>query len=242
MALELLDNRNRSAAVVGTATIHLVGLAALLSIGSARSGLADAKPLSVIAVPLNQASAPPPPPPSPPPSRRNHLDAEAAPFSRGRTIAATPAEPSPAQTLVQTTPAETSIDPGTSQRSGSGASASSGAGHGIASTGASSGDGGTGRGINPVSGPVRIAGALTHEDYRRANPPRGAAGTVVVSFRVRTDGHVDQCQVLRTSNYPLFDDATCELIKQRFLFQPARDAEGRDVEWEVQTDFRWVPR
>ncbi len=71
------------------------------------------------------------------------------------------------------------------------------------------------------SPPVRIAGELTNADYRRAGAPAGAAGTVVVGFRVRADGAVDRCGVLRSSGVAVFDAATCRLIEQRFRFRPA---------------------
>jgi protein TonB len=89
---------------------------------------------------------------------------------------------------------------------------------------------------------VRIAGALTNADYRRTRPPEGAAGTVVVSYRIRTDGRVDRCTVLRSSGYAVLDDATCRLIEQRFRFEPAHDAGGRAIDWEVRTDYTWRPR
>ena len=89
---------------------------------------------------------------------------------------------------------------------------------------------------------MRIAGALTNADYRRTRPPEGAAGTVVVSYRIRADGRVDHCTVLRSSSYAVLDDATCRLIEQRFRFEPARDAGGRAIDWEVRTDYTWRPR
>jgi protein TonB len=89
---------------------------------------------------------------------------------------------------------------------------------------------------------VRVAGALTDADYRRTRPPEGAAGTVTVGYRIRTDGRVDRCAVLRTSGYETLDSATCRLIEHRFRFEPARDASGRAIDWAVRTEYTWRPR
>jgi protein TonB len=89
---------------------------------------------------------------------------------------------------------------------------------------------------------VHIAGALTDADYRHSGLPRGAAGTVVIGFRVRSDGGVDQCRVVRSSGYQAIDEATCRLVEQRFRFRPATDGAGRPVDFMVNTDFTWRPR
>ncbi len=90
--------------------------------------------------------------------------------------------------------------------------------------------------------PVRVAGELTNADYRRAGAAAGAAGTVVVGFRVRRDGAVDRCGVVRSSGVAAFDAATCRLIEQRFRYRPAQDAEGRPIDYEIRTDYTWQPR
>ena len=79
------------------------------------------------------------------------------------------------------------------------------------------------------------------QDYRRAGAPRDAYGTVVVGFRVRSDGAVDRCSVIRSSGYREFDQTTCRLIEQRFRYQPARDQSGQPIDWNVRTDFTWTP-
>jgi protein TonB len=236
MALELLHNRGRAIAVAGTIAVHAAVLAALLWLapGHRRGPAAPA----LVAVPLTE----PPPPAPPPPPPDDTTDGAAAPTSRGPTEAPSPLNPPPPIPLARPTPAEPSIDPGTSRASGMGQAVGTGAGQGGEGVGTGSGQGGSGRGAGVITPPARIAGALTHEDYRRADPPRGAGGTVFVSFRVRTDGAVDRCQVLRSSGFAVFDTATCRLIEQRFRFRPARDEAGRAVEWEIRTDFQWVPR
>jgi protein TonB len=125
------------------------------------------------------------------------------------------------------------VDAGPGTNSGAGVAAGSGGG---------AGGQGSGPGGGAATPPQRVAGELTNADYRRARPPSGAAGTVVVEFRVRADGGTDSCRVIRSSGFAVFDQATCRLIEQRFRFRPARDATGRAIDWQIRTDYTWAPR
>jgi protein TonB len=89
---------------------------------------------------------------------------------------------------------------------------------------------------------VHVAGALTDADYARSGLPPGAAGTVLIGFRVRSDGGVDQCRTLRSSGYAAIDGETCRLVEQRFRFRPARDSGGHPIDYTLRTDFTWRPR
>jgi protein TonB len=259
MALELLPNRSRVFAAAVTAAVHLTALWALLSAAPEHEGSMHARPLQLAVIPLTQLPPPPPPTPTPtptPPPRSpfftpaayNATEGAAALRSRGHTEALFIVEPPAPPPLNPPILAETAITSGTSQGSFSGQTSGNGLGQGSEGNGGNGGSG-SGSGAGRVesthgvsSPPVRLAGALTNEDYRRADPPRGAAGVVVVTYRVRTDGRPDACQVVRSSGFAVFDTATCRLIEERFLFNPARDASGREVEWEVRSNYQWVPR
>lgn len=224
MAAELFHDRNRALGLAGAIGVHVLAIALLLLVRSP-TGPSAAPEVALVAVPLSE-----PPPPPPPPEKADQPDAPAPP-SRG--VNEAPSPPAPPIVLASPTPAEPSVDPGSSAGSGTGDAAGTGEGQGGA---------GSGRGGGEATPPVRIAGALTNADYRRTRPPQGAAGTVVVSYRVRSDGRVDRCTVLRSSKYAVLDEATCRLIEQRFRFDPARDAGGRAIDWEVRTDYTWRPR
>ena len=222
MAANLLHDRNRAIGLAGAIGVHVLALALVLLVRSPPVSPSASEP-ALVAVSLRK----PPPPPPPPPEQAD----EPAPPSRG--VNQAPSPPIPPIVLAPPTPAEPSVDPGSGAGSGSGASA-----------GAGEGDGGSGSGTGggAATPPVRIAGALTNADYRRTRPPQGAAGTVAVSYRIRTDGRVDRCSVLQSSGYTVLDEATCRLIEQRFRFEPARDAGGRAIDWEVRTEYTWQPR
>ena len=97
-------------------------------------------------------------------------------------------------------------------------------------------------GSGEATPPIHIAGALSDADYKRSGLPRGAGGTVVIAFRVRSDGGVDRCSVVRSSGYATIDTATCRLVEQRFRFRPARDTSGHAIDYTLRTDFTWLPR
>jgi periplasmic protein TonB len=234
MTAQLLHGRNRALGIAGTIAVHALAVAVLLLLSPRFGPSPPPSEPSLVAVDLRD----PPPPPPPPPDDVD--EGAAAPPSRG--TAEAPAAPPPPAPLARPTPAEVPLDPGAGQSSGLGAAPGSGAGQGGEGTGSGAGGAGSGRGAGTVIPPQRIEGALTNADYRRARPPQGAAGTVVVSFRVRADGRVDRCAVIRSSGFAVFDEATCRLIEQRFRYRPARDAAGRAVDWEIRTDYTWTPR
>ena len=234
MAAQLLDDRNRALGIAGTIGVHISVIAAIVLFAPRFTPLPAAPEPGLVAVELTQ-----PPPPTPPPPDDVEQGA-AAPPSRGVTEA--PSPPPPPVPLARPTPAEVARDPGSAQESGLGPAPGSGAGQGGEGSGSGAGGAGSGRGAGLVTPPVRIEGGLTHADYRRARPPEGAAGTVVVSFRVRTDGRADRCAMTRSSGFAEFDEATCRLIEQRFRFRPARDESGRAVDWTIRTDYTWTPR
>jgi protein TonB len=233
MAFELLDNRNRAIGVAAALGVNalLVALLLTLSNGLSRNTL-GAPGLTTFDV-----TTPPPPPPPKPDSRPA---AAAAPPSRGATKA--PSPPNPPRPLPTPSPAQPAIDAGSQSASGAGSAAGTGAGQGGRGDGTGSGAGGNGTGSGKTTPPVHIAGALTNADYARSGVPKGAGGTVVIGFRVRSDGRVDNCSVVRSSGVPTIDSATCRLFEQRFRFRPALDAAGRPIDFNLRTDFTWRPR
>jgi protein TonB len=231
MAAKLLDNRNRAIGLGAAVALHVCVIALLVLLAP---GPPPAPPPrdQLIAVTLNE------PPPPPPPDAAE--EGAAAPPSRGQTEA--PSPPRPPRPLPRPSPAEVAVDVGAATGAGAGAAAGSGAGQGGEGIGSGAGGSGSGTGSGIATPPQRIAGELTNADYRRARPPEGAAGTVLVEFRVRADGEVDRCGVVRSSGFAIFDETTCRLIRQRFRYRPARDAEGRPIDWTIRTDYTWAPR
>lgn len=234
MATQFLHGRQRAIGIAGAIAVHVLVIAVLVLFSPRFSPLPAVAEPGLVAVDLRE-----PPPPAPPPPDDVEQGA-AAPPSRGATEK--PSPPPPPVPLARPAPAEVAVDPGSGQASGLGATPGSGAGTGGEGSGSGAGGAGSGRGAGLVTPPQRIEGALTNADYRRASAPEGAAGTVRVSFRVRTDGRVDDCRVIGSSGFAAFDEATCRLIEQRFRFRPARDESGRAVDWTIRTEYTWTPR
>ncbi|MGZ3233724.1 MAG: energy transducer TonB [Croceibacterium sp.] len=222
MAVELLSDRNRALGAAGTFLANALLLAALLSLSTTAPPVQRGPGL--VSFDVTQ----PPPHASTP--------AVSAPPSRGATRA--PAPPNPPRPLPTPTPAPPAVDAGRGSASGAGAASGSGAGQG----GQGSGSGSGGAGSGAVTAPVHISGALTDADYRRSELPKGAAGTVVIAFRVRSDGGVDNCSTVRSSGYAAIDSETCRLVEQRFKFRPAHDLWNHPMDFTLRTDFTWRPR
>lgn len=233
MAAELLHNRNRALALGGAIALHVLAAMALMLLAPGYPAVRE-EVSGLVAVDLREPSPPPPPPPD------DVEQGAAAPPSRGASEA--PAPPEPPRPLASPTPAETSLDLGSAQASGAGAAPGTGAGQGGEGAGRGAGAGGSGAGSGRLTPPMRIAGELTNADYRRVRPPEGAAGTVAVSFRVDTGGRVDRCEVIGSSGYTVFDEATCRLIRARFRFRPALGASSQPIAWVIRTEYTWVPR
>lgn len=177
-----------------------------------------------------------PPPPPPPPEPQPDDAAPEAPAPEGANAEALPVEAPVARIPLSETPAAPKAEDGRETSAGAG---SQGAGPGAGGAGMGAGGGGDG-GI--ASRAQRIAGALRDRDYPRGAEDLGLAGTVAIAFRVRTDGRVDSCRVVRSSGHAILDDLTCRLYTERFRFRPAMTANGTPVESTLQTSFTWGTR
>src|SRR4051812_5005935 len=119
-----------------------------------------------------------------------------------------------------------------------------GEGNGTGNGGFGNGRGGGGNGGGPP--PRQIRGEIRDRDYPRGASAEGLGGTVSVIYTVETDGRATHCAITHSSGSPELDDTTCELIEQRFRFEPSRDRSGRPVssrivqnhEWSVQDERR----
>ncbi len=221
----------RAVAAVVTLAVHAAIGAGLIW------GLAgdDRAPIQGGTTRIVEVDVHPPPPPQPPPpptaprepakERADNAGPKRQPLPVEAPEAALPLAPAPAAPV-----AGQSNDPV--------------AGAGAQGIGAGAGaGGGTGGGGDGIGSPARrTAGALRDSDYPRAAEAEGLAGTVAISFRVRIDGRVDRCTVVRSSGHALLDDLTCRLFTQRFRFRPATDAAGAAVESTLQTSFTWGTR
>lgn len=172
--------------------------------------------LVVVNVPV-----PPPPVPEPEPDLPEPAAAAAppAPTLKPRPVAA-PLPPAPTPTPVAQAPSN-----GIDTASGS---ASAGTGTGAAGAGAGTGAGGTGLGGGGGK-PRWKSGTISRRDYPADASRTGATGSVTARLEIAPYGRVTGCTIVRSSGTPSLDATTCRLAKQRFRFEPARDAAGNAV-------------
>lgn len=131
---------------------------------------------------------------------------------------------------------------GTGSAPSAGAAEIAGPGTGAGGEGDGRGAGGEGDGAGDGSGetPPRLRrGRLRDSDYPRAAGEAGAGGTVSVRYVVWTDGRVTECEVTKSSGNATLDETTCRLIRERFRFEPSRDARGRAVPSVIVENHSW---
>ena len=219
----------RAGAGLAALAIHGV-LAAVLVWGLSVDRDEPGEPAEALAA--FDVSPPPPPPPEPERAAREAAPDEPAP--EGRAGEALPREAPEPPIALAPSPAAPTAGEGATTADGSGTR-----GAGAGAGGAGSGGGGGGGIATPAR---RIAGQLRDREYPRAAEAARMAGTVGISFRVRTDGRVDRCTVVRSNGHALLDELTCRLVTERFRFRPAMTAGERPVESTLQTNFTWGTR
>jgi protein TonB len=82
-----------------------------------------------------------------------------------------------------------------------------------------------------------LRGRIRGSDYPAASPD--VEGTTFTRIAVGADGRVRDCRVMRSSGFAVLDETTCRLIRQRYRYAPAKDAQGRPVEDVIYWAQRW---
>lgn len=186
-----------------------------------------------------------PPPPRPPEQRHERQRLKSSKRSGAasprniRSKATEIASPPPQVPLPVPSPVVAAPRPYIGRSASTGASNLPGPGTGAGGHGNGSGDEGNGEGEGEGSPPLHRSGRIKNSDYPRAAWEVGAKGTVTVIFRVQTNGRVTDCEVTRSSGNASLDQTTCQLIEQRFRYEPARDGEGRRVASRLIENHTW---
>ncbi|TKD52878.1 energy transducer TonB [Sphingomonas baiyangensis] len=190
------------------------------------------------------APEPPPPPPvelEPNPVRDDRPEGEAAPPNiRSRPtelVAPPPVLPLPPPPVIVAEKAGPGADAtqGSADIVGPGTGAG-GVGDGTGSGGAGDGDGAGGE----ETPPLWLAGRMRFADLPRSLRGQNLDGRVEVRYLVATNGRIERCEIERSSGNPLLDRSTCNIIRDRFRFEPSRDARGRPVPAWVVESHEWV--
>lgn len=233
------------AAVIAVAIVAAVGFLLVYALGyqAVRAASEDLKTFNVALPP------PPPrePPPPPPEHRAARTEAATAPMNLHAkatpVVAPTPIVPplAPPPPVVTAAIAEQGPAPsaGAADWPGPGTGAG-GAGDGFGGGGSGDGEGSGGR-FERETPPRQIGGRIGIRDLPPGLADAGG-GTVGVRYVVEADGHISSCRITDSSGLSELDDLTCRLIRERFRYRPALDADHRPVASTVIQNHFWVAR
>jgi protein TonB len=73
------------------------------------------------------------------------------------------------------------------------------------------------------------------DDYPASAQSAGAEGTAQAQLTVGPDGRVESCNITRSSGNSALDSATCNILRRRAKFTPARDSNGQPTTDTVTT-------
>jgi periplasmic protein TonB len=94
--------------------------------------------------------------------------------------------------------------------------------------------------IEPV--PLKpLTQLLSESDKRFVVDKVGAQGTVGVKVTVDPTGRVSDCSVAHSSGFKALDAETCNVVRHRARFSPARDEQGRPISGVLYGDIAWEP-
>lgn len=81
---------------------------------------------------------------------------------------------------------------------------------------------------------------VTPEDYPRDALLSQQEGTVRFRLEVDETGTASGCLVTMTSGTPSLDEAACRLLRERAVFRPALDRDGKPTAGHYSSAVRWV--
>ena len=82
---------------------------------------------------------------------------------------------------------------------------------------------------------------FTADDYPASAQSSGAEGTTQARLSIGADGRVTGCDIIRSAGNSALDSATCNILRRRAKFTPARDSNGNATTDTYTTPpIRWV--
>jgi protein TonB len=96
------------------------------------------------------------------------------------------------------------------------------------------------RKVQSASARGSLLGLFSTEDYPASALASGATGTAQAQLTIGTDGRVVGCSLVRSTGNGALDAATCNILRRRAKFTPARDSNGNATTDTVMTPtIRW---
>jgi len=90
----------------------------------------------------------------------------------------------------------------------------------------------------PARGDVRSS--FTPDDYPASAAAAGAEGVAQATLSIGTDGRVTSCNLIRSTGNSALDSQTCNILRRRVKFIPAKDSNGNPTTDTYTTPpIRW---
>jgi len=80
---------------------------------------------------------------------------------------------------------------------------------------------------------------ITTEDYPAAALRGEMEGVTGVQMSISAEGQVTGCTVTLSSGHPILDDLTCNLLRMRGRYEPAKDSHGQAIASQDNRRVRW---
>ena len=94
--------------------------------------------------------------------------------------------------------------------------------------------------IQPAAARGDLHALFSTDDYPASALRNEEQGSTAVRITVGTDGRVADCQVTSSSGSAALDAATCNIIRRRAKYSPARDDTGSPTTGSDSVRIRWV--
>lgn len=86
---------------------------------------------------------------------------------------------------------------------------------------------------------ANLALFFSTDDYPVEAIRREEQGTTAFRVEISRRGYVSDCVVTSSSGSKALDDATCDIVKSRARYEPARDEEGKRIPGQDTGRIRW---
>ena len=85
-----------------------------------------------------------------------------------------------------------------------------------------------------------IHSVFSTDDYPADAVRKRQQGIVGVRISVDETGGVSRCTIAKSSGVPILDSTTCDILRTRVHYEPARDRTGRAITGSDRVKIKWV--
>jgi len=86
---------------------------------------------------------------------------------------------------------------------------------------------------------ANLTSLFSTDDYPQSAIRNEEQGTTAVRLSIGTDGRVSDCSITQSSGSTALDNATCNILRRRARFTPAKDMAGNPISDSYSQRIRW---